>query len=116
MAGSGSSRRRTLQGGRTLHHCLLILANGAIAATARGRRFDGSWLDAPSMDAARQAHSCWPLPTRGSCRSEAQGTALTVTRRFPETEPYLDAANALLPAPGGLYVVGERAIRFLRIA
>jgi hypothetical protein len=102
------------RGGRTVHHCLLIRADGSIAASAQGEPGDGTWLGALHGRCAAGAFLL-AATDEGIVRVEAQGSALAVTRRFPQTEAHVDSASALLPAPSGLYAVDRRAIRLLQV-
>ena len=52
----------------------------------------------------------------GIVRVEPRGSALVETRRFPDTEPFVDPAPPLFAGSDGLLAVGNGEIHLLRIA
>ena len=95
----------TREAGRTVH-LLRDPAERRGGGACRGQAGDGSWLGTPWGVCAAGDFLLAPTDD-GIVRVEAQGAALVETRRFPDTEPFVDAGSILLPGAGGLYVVGS---------
>jgi hypothetical protein len=100
--------------GRTVHQCVVVRRSGEVEASAQAEHGDGSWL---GTLAGRAAAGGFLLAATdaGIVRVEPRGGALVETRAFPDTEPFVTATTRLFPASRGLYAVGEREIRLLRI-
>jgi hypothetical protein len=101
--------------GRTVHQCVVVLRSGEVEAAAQAESGDGSWL---GTLAGRAAVGGFLLAATdaGIVRVEPREGALVETRAFPDTEPFVTATTRLFPASRGLFAVGEREIRLLRIA
>ena len=93
---------------------MLVRADGAALAVAEAAAGDGSWLG--TLGGACAVGDFLLAPTDdGVVRLEAAGGRIFMTKAFPDTEPFVDAGSVLLPAPGGLAVVGPREVRILAI-
>ena len=101
--------------GRTVHQCVVVRADGTIEASAQAEAGDGSWLGALHGRCAAGGFLLAPTDA-GIVRVEPRDGALVSTRSFPDTEPFVDQASRLLAGREGLFVVGAREIRSLRIA
>lgn len=99
---------------REVARCALIAASGALLATAEA---DSAADTAPWLLAGPGSAAVGPylfVPTdAGIARIEASGSALSATRLYPDTEPWVSAGSRLLPGPDGLYAIG--ADRILRL-
>lgn len=101
--------------GRAVHQCVCLTASGEVIAAAEATRDDGSWLGALG---GKCAAGGFLLATtdEGVVRVEPRGRSLVETRRFPDTEPFVDPATRLFTSPRGLWAAGEREVHELRIA
>jgi hypothetical protein len=104
------------ESGRLVHRARCYDRAGALLASAEAREGDPDWpwLDALEGGCAASDHLFVPGDA-GVVRVEAAAGALCVAQRFPDTEPFVDAASRLLPGPGGLYVVDKQEISLLQI-
>lgn len=96
-------------GGKIKHRCYVINASGVIEGAAEAEAGDGSWLGTIGGGAAVQNFLLAPTDD-GVVRVEVVGTSLNVTKTFPDTEPFVDAASRLFALPDGLYVVSAHEI------
>jgi tRNA A-37 threonylcarbamoyl transferase component Bud32 len=101
--------------GKTVHQCVVVRADGTIEASAQAEAGDGTWLGALHGRCAVPGFLLAPTDA-GVVRVEPRQGALVSTRSFPDTEPFVDQASRLLAGREGLFVVGAREIRLLRIA
>ncbi len=105
--------------GQIYHTCLVIKADGSIAATAQTTSGSDHWL---AIIAKKQtpdcaiAHLLLAATDDGIIRIEVQQKKLIHTKTFADTEPFVDSSCQLLSAPKGLYVVKAQAIYHLAIA
>src|SRR5207302_1225964 len=89
--------------GSVVNGCVAFTRDGAILGTAEAPAGDGSWLG--SLGGSAAAGELLFAPTdSGIVRVEAAGGKLTVTRAFPDTAPFVDAASILHAGGGGLWV------------
>ncbi len=103
------------EGAATVQRAWLIGADGTVLARAETDAADGSWLG--GLRGACVSGPYVFVPTdEGIVRAEVQEGRLVPTKEFPDTEPFVDRASRLLPTRDGLYVVGLREIRLLRVA
>ena len=125
-------------GGRTSQRCVLIARDGrrarivARATTSGHSRPTGASLDPHSPESGQETGrdslwlesvpgacavgECLFVPTdRGIVRVEADGDRLRVTRSFPDTEPFVDAASRLLVTASGLHAVSAHRIVHLAL-
>jgi hypothetical protein len=104
----------TQEGGRTIHQCVVIRADGSLEAAARAEEHDGSWLGTLRGKCA-DGDFLLAATDDGIVRVEPAGGRLVKTRDFPDTEPFVDAGCRLLAGTGGLYVVDQSEIRLLTV-
>jgi hypothetical protein len=102
------------EAGRTLNRCVLLRADGSVVATAEAEEGDGTWLGGIRGRCAAGPYLFAPTDD-GIVRVEAKDGAILETRRFPDTEPFVDAGSRLLPGRDGLYVVDRQEVRRLRL-
>jgi hypothetical protein len=100
--------------GRIIHHVRVYHRTGALEAAGEYPADEALWAGhlTGKLAAGGMLFSAtdWGLE-----RVEVDGSALTATRSFPDTEPFLDATSRLLTAPTGLAVVGESTVATLRL-
>jgi tRNA A-37 threonylcarbamoyl transferase component Bud32 len=101
--------------GRTVHHAVLVRASGAVEAAAQAEGDDGSWLGTLRGKCAAGGFLLTATDA-GIVRVEPRAGALVETRRFPDTEPFVDAETRLFAGPDGLYAVGRQEIHALRLS
>ena len=101
-------------GGRTVHHCVGVGADGSVKASAKAEAGDGSWLGTlRGKCAVGEALFC--ATDTGLVRVEVRQGRLEVVRDFPDTEPFVDADSRLLLTKQGLTVIRRRDITVLRM-
>jgi hypothetical protein len=104
----------TRESGVTVNRCAVVNAAGAVIATAEAIDGDGSWLG--TLRGKCAAGNFLLSPTdEGVVRVEPVNGAIVQTKAFPDTEPFVDSGSNLFAGPEGLYVVGKREIRLLKI-
>jgi hypothetical protein len=101
--------------GRTAHQCVVVAADGEVLAVAEGEANDGTWLGTLRGQCAVGGALLVPTDA-GVVRVEVKQGAITETRRFPETEPFVTHACQLFAGQRGLFVVDTREIRALRLS
>jgi hypothetical protein len=100
-------------GGRIEHHAFVFSRAGALLASAKAERGDGTWLGVFGGKCAA-AGILLAATDAGVVKVEIRGGALEVTRRFAGTEDLVDERSQLFVGPRGLYVVSLREVRALR--
>jgi hypothetical protein len=102
------------ENGRTVHRCAVVMRDGTVKAVAAAAAGDGSWLG--HIGAGCAAGDALLMPTDdGIVRIEVNGSTLSPTRTFPDTEPFVDASSRLIAGSDGLYVVDPHEIRKLTL-
>lgn len=100
--------------GRIVHHVRVYHRTGGLEAAGEYPADEALWAGhlTGKLAAGGMLFSAadWGLE-----RIEVDGTGLTATRSFPDTEPFLDATSRLLAAPAGLAVVGPNTVATLRL-
>lgn len=100
--------------GILMHRVYLINAKGVILAQDECNAADMSWIS--SIGGACAVGTFLFVPTdKGIVRVEQSGSRLTVTREYPDTEPFVDSACALLPCQGGIAVQAAKDITILSL-
>lgn len=95
--------------GRTKHHCVVVLPNGSIAATAVAEANDGSWLGTLRGKTAA-GQFLLAATDDGLVRLEVVDGQITTTKTYPDTEPFVDASCHLFLTKHGLAVVNRQTI------
>ena len=102
--------------GRRSVRCVVIGRDGRVEAEANETSSGGQgWLGAARGRCAA-GRSLLVATDDGVARVDLVGSALSVTERFPETEPFVDSECLLHPCRDGLAVVARQSIRLLRMA
>src|SRR5262249_45112734 len=104
----------TREAGKAVHQCAVIRRDGTLEASARAEQGDAGWLGA--LPAGCAANHFLLAPTdEGMVRVEPENGALIETRRFPDTEPFVDSRSRLFAGRDGVYVVNQREIVLLQL-
>jgi hypothetical protein len=101
-------------GGRTVHHAVLLGADGAVKASARADAGDGSWLGTLGGKCA-VGGALFCATDAGLTRVELRQGRLEPMREFPDAEPFVDSGSGLLMGREGLTVVGASDLTVLRM-
>lgn len=108
--------------GTIYYHCIVIQANGEIAATAQATAGDEHWLAVlgkankqPDSPFCAINHFLLAATDDGIVRIELQNGSLMQTKTFSATEPFVDANCRLFPGQAGVYVVSDRTIHLLNL-
>ena len=100
--------------GRLVHHVRVYARTGVLEAQGEYPADEALWAGhlGGKLAAGGMLFSAadWGLE-----RIEVDGAGLTVTRSFPDTEPFLDSTSRLLAAPAGLAVVSQNSVATLRL-
>jgi hypothetical protein len=103
--------------GDTVHDCFVIRRDGTIAAEARAKDGDGSWLDSFMGKAAISlpkgdgvTHALLSVGDAGMCRIEEQNGSLVETTRWSDTQGVLRPSDLLVPSSQGIFVVRSNEI------
>ncbi|WP_174260621.1 hypothetical protein [Myxococcus xanthus] len=102
-------------GGRTLHHCVVVGADGAVRASAVAEAGDGSWLGNAPRGRCAAGDALFCATDAGLTRVELRQGRLEAAREFPDAEPFVDAGCSLFLVRQGLAVVGRQDITVLRM-
>jgi H/ACA ribonucleoprotein complex subunit 3 len=109
--------------GQIHYTCVLIQADGNIAATAETTSGTDHWLaiignnqTIATAPTCAIANILLAATDDGIIRIELQQGQLIQTKIFLDTEPFVDSSCQLLPAPNGLYVINSQEIYQLAIA
>ena len=104
----------TKESGRIMHHAAVILSSGEVMATLSEPADTGTWM--ASAHGALAIGRLLLVPADdGIVRVDTQQRQIVLSKTFPDTESYVDAASRLLAGPGGVYVVRGRTIHLLSI-
>jgi hypothetical protein len=101
--------------GRLAHHCFALGRRGELLGAATATAGDGSWLGALRGQCAAGPFLFAPTDA-GVVRVEAQGGAITTTREYPDTAPFVHAGCRLLVGRRGIYAVDGHTIVQLTLA
>ena len=101
--------------GKTVHHCVVVGADGGVKASATALAGDGSWLGTLRGKCAA-GEALFAATDTGLVRVALQQGQLVPVREFPDTEPFVDADTRLLLTVQGLVAVGRQAVTLLRMS
>ena len=102
-------------GGRTVHHCVVVGADGTVKASAKGEAGDGTWLGTLRGKCAA-GEALFAATDAGLVRVALRQGQVEVVREFPDTEPFVDADSQLLLTKQGLTVVRRQDVTVLKMA
>lgn len=98
--------------GQTKQRCALISSDGQVQALHEG---NDPWLQNLQGKCAVN-HFLLCGTDEGILRVEANGDRLFVAKKFPDTEPFVDANTRLYAGKNGLYAVTQQTIYLLKIS
>jgi hypothetical protein len=102
--------------GQTIHHCLVILSDGAIIAHEESLAGDGSWLGGPiGTGKCPFRHFLLAATDDGLVRVEPQGSTIVKTREFPDTARVVDESSRIYAGNGGLFVVNDHEVLLIKM-
>ena len=101
--------------GRTVHHCIVVGADGAVRASAHAEAGDHSWLGSLNSKCA-VGDVLFAATDTGLTRVELKQGRLEAVREFPDAEPFVDAGCRLFMTRSGLTAVRRQDITGLRMA
>lgn len=101
--------------GRTINRCVVILRNGDVEAACESSEEDeNNWLS--TLRGKCVANNFLLAATdEGVVKVEIAGNKIVKTKDFPDTEPFVDSSNHLFLSQEGLYVVGQKEIKLIKI-
>jgi H/ACA ribonucleoprotein complex subunit 3 len=108
----------TTQAQGQIHHtCVVMQADGTIAATAQATSGTDHWLTMINKKVLACAIANFLLAATddGISRIELQQGQLIHTKTFADTESFVDSSCRLLTANDGLYVINHQSIQFLKL-
>lgn len=105
----------SMESGKMVNRCIMLRQNGTTEAFAEAEAGDGSWLGSVHGKCALGRYLL-AATDEGIVQVEARGPAIQPTRRFPDTEPFVDEHTSLFPDTGGLFAVSGQEITRLEIA
>jgi H/ACA ribonucleoprotein complex subunit 3 len=101
--------------GKKINHCFLISREGKLLASEKSENEELVWLEKIRGKCAAGKFLFSPSDD-GILRLEEDGGKISVTRSFPDTEPFLDSSSQLFIGQEGIYAVGQREIQLLKIS
>lgn len=105
----------TRESGQMINRCSVVRSDGQIEASAETLEGDGSWLGTLRGKCAA-GNFLLAATDDGLVRVECNQGNIVETKRFPDTEPFVDTSCHLFPGKEGLYVVSRNEIRLLQMS
>jgi hypothetical protein len=103
------------EGGKTVNHCYLYNKKGELVATTEADQGSDHWLSSIRGKCA-MGNLIFTPTDEGIVRTDFDSGTIQEVKTFPDTEPFVNSGSKLYPAPKGIYVVGRRDIKMLRIS
>jgi H/ACA ribonucleoprotein complex subunit 3 len=100
--------------GKTINKCIIIKSNGSVNESAEVNDGDGSWLGSVRGKCAA-GKFLLAATDDGIVRIEPDGGTLSIVKKFPDTEPFVDSGCHLFADKSGLFVISRREIKSLKI-
>jgi len=100
--------------GKLSSRCVLVGSDGSTLAAAESNSDEDFWLHA-GRSACAVGDFLFVATDQGVLRVERDGSSLVETRRFTDTEPFVDASCRLHAGARGLYVVARDRILRLEL-
>lgn len=102
------------ESGVRTNHCISVKKDGTVVGHAQATEGDGSWLGTIGAKCAI-GDILFAATDEGVVQVKADGSNITETQRFPDTEPFVDTECSLLVGKDGLYVITRSEITRLTI-
>jgi tRNA A-37 threonylcarbamoyl transferase component Bud32 len=103
------------EGAETINRATVVTADGTVVAMGETAADDGSWLGTIRGHTAI-GEALFAATDEGIVRVEPDGGALTITKQFPDTEPFVDSGMSLHATRDGFAAVSRRRIRMLQMS
>lgn len=103
------------EGGKTLNRCMVVRSDGVVEATAETEAGDCSWLGTIRGKFAA-GNFLLSATDEGIVRVDIENGNIAESRKFPDTEPFVDSSSNLFADTHSVYVVCRNEIWQLRIS
>jgi hypothetical protein len=103
------------EAGKKISYCFLISREGKLIASEKSENEELLWLEKIRGKCAAGKFLFSPTDD-GIVRLEEDSGKISVTRNFPDTEPFVNTSSQLFTGSEGVYVVGQREIQLLKIS
>lgn len=104
----------TQEASAIINRCYVIKSDGTVEAQATAQQGDGSWLSVIRGKCPIGKGLLAPTDD-GIVKLEVEHGAIAVTKRFPDTEPFVGFGTHLFVGDGGVYAVKRREVTHLTI-
>lgn len=104
----------TQEGGRIVHRCTVVTRDGRVLGTAEADAGDGSWLS-QIRGSCTTGHILFHPTDDGIVKIEVENGTIIPTKKFPDTEPFVNGTSTLFPHQHGIAVVGRQEIVVLKL-
>lgn len=104
----------TRERGQTVNKCLIIKSDGTLKEYTETKDGDGSWLGSIRGKCAA-GNFLLSATDDGIVKVEPSGGTISITKEFPDTEPFVDSGCHLYPDKNGIYVVDRNSIKMLQM-
>lgn len=101
-------------GGKVTNQCMVIRPDGKVEARVSADESEDNWLSRIRGNSAA-GNFLLVATDEGIVRVEPDNDQLVVTKKFPDTEPFVDSQTSLFASASGLYAVRQREINQLTI-
>ncbi len=109
----------SLQDGSTkINRCTVYDRTGNVIAKQEASRGDGSWLgEIRGKSAFGNDKNGFILSTtdNGIVKAKLHNGSIELEKEFPDTAPFVSSKNHIFPGNGGLYIVGRKSIKLLKM-
>lgn len=102
-------------GGKIINQCQVIDHLGRVVATAQEEKGQDSWLGTIRGKCVIGKFILSPSDD-GLIRAEITSDKVVETKRFPDTEPFVDSESYLYPSKDGIFVANNKKIYLLKIS
>jgi hypothetical protein len=105
----------TQEQGQLVNRCYVVDAKGQVVARTDAISGEDSWLGRGIRGHLAVGAALYAATDEGIMRIGIDRGQVVEERKFPDTEPFVDASAQLVSGPGGIYVVSSREITLLEI-
>jgi hypothetical protein len=102
------------ESGKRTSYCFLVSREGKVLAQEKSEDGEMDWLEKIRGKCAAGKFLFSPTDD-GIMRLEEDNGKISVTRVFPDTEPFVSSDSQLFAGKEGIYVVGQHEIQLLKI-
>jgi len=97
-----------------MNRCMVVDNFGKMIATSHAEKGSDSWMGKIKGKLVT-ANFALSATDEGIVKAEIQGDKIVETKKFPDTEPFVDTETRLFPATGGIFAVNQHEIFLLKI-